>query len=123
MRIAFDTMCQDSFIRESTVLDLGMDYEKNLQMDVSVFGEKVSTMKTGRVSFGLSKLTRNGRNADTCVFHVDALVRPGNICAPLEPIDIDWRRCSHLNNLDIADELPHLESEIDVLIGSVVTIT
>ena len=112
VRIAFDTMCQDSFIREKTVLELGMNYEKNLQMDVSGFGEKISSMKTGRVSFGLSKF-----NESVNIFHVDALVRPGKICAPLEPLDIDWSRCSHLKYLDIADELPHLESEIDVLIG------
>ena len=119
IRIAFDTMCQDSFIREETALELGMEFGKDLRMDISGFGEKVCTMQTGRVSFGLSRSRRNGKDRPVGkdIFVVDALVRPGKICAPLEPIDIDWGKCTHLNGLDIADELPHLDSAIDVLIG------
>ena len=112
VRVAFDTMCQDSFIKEDLVKELGMKYEKNLHMDVNGLGEKISSMRTGRVTFDLSKC-----NDSSKIFSVDALVRPGRICSPLEPVEIDWSRCSHLSSLEIADELPHNDCEVDVLVG------
>ena len=112
VRIGFDTMCQDSFIRESVVRRLGIRYDKNITMQVNGFGERVSTMNTGRISFGLSKYPNGGT-----VYPVHALVRPGRICSPLDEVTIDWNRCTHLQGLDIAEKFPRPESEIDILIG------
>ena len=72
----------------------------------------MSSLRTGRVTFSLSKV-----NCDEKIFNIDGLVRSGRICSPLEPVNIDKNRCKHLKDLEIADEFPRSDAEVDILIG------
>ena len=111
VRIAFDTMCQDSFISERIVKKLGLKFEHTVDLEVTGFGGERVKLHTGRVNFSLSPIGQK------TMFPINAIVKRGQICTPLEAVNIDFENCPHLKDLKIADEYARSESEVDILIG------
>ena len=112
VRVAFDTMCQDSFISEKVAKELNLKIDKPVELEVTGFGAETSYISTGRVNFFLSPSGQKG-----ILYPVDALVKRGLICTPMEAVDLDISNCPHLKHLHLADRFPRKESNVDILIG------
>ena len=112
VRISFDTMCQDSFISERVAKNLNLLSNEVFKLNVDGFGGELSSFSTESVQFCLSSIFDKKDQ-----FLVNALVKKGTICAPLDAVNVNFDKCSHLKGLKIADKLPRNVSKVDILIG------
>ena len=74
VRIAFDTMCQDSFVTERVVNALQLYGGEQFDLEVEGFGGEKSYFTSKRVEFGLSPMTEKDK-----VYGINALVKRGRI--------------------------------------------
>ena len=111
IRVAFDTMSQSTFITEKAAKRMNLKFNRNVQLHVNGFGQNITKISTGRVHFGLS------RPGSSEVYCIDALVKPGQICSPLDTFEVDWNNCPHLKGLDFVEQQGEVERDIDILIG------
>ena len=115
VRILLDSGSQETFVRKSLSDTLSIKSQAHpVTMKINVLGGKTQHKKVNRVSFQLAPINSTGLND---AVDIDAWTVP-NVCVPLEGVHLDKRQCSHLKNLELADNIPRKTATVDLLVGA-----
>ena len=114
IHIGFDSFSQKTFLTKDIVDELQIAVTHTDVLNVSGFGGISTTESMDVVKFVLTPIKENSQEK----MHIEAHVKSGKICSPLDPLDIDINSVPYLQNLTLADQVPRNEVKIDLLLGS-----
>ena len=111
VRVLLDSGSQRSYVRKSIAESLGLQGPSELLSVTMLGGTTSETKRLQRVKFALSPMKGDSK------VEMEALAIP-KICNPLGPVQLDFRKNSHLQGLTLADSYPRDSVQVDVLIGA-----
>ena len=111
IRLALDTMSQKTFITERMAKLLSLQPLGNKTIAVHGFGGNVVKETVSSVRVDLFAL--DGQEH----ISVEAYVKKGRICSPMQAIQVDIDQWPHLRDLNLSDPNVPENAEIDMLIG------
>lgn len=83
-------------------------------MRIKVLGGEAKRKKVHRVHF---KLLPMDSDDDDNAINLEAWT-VDNVCAPLNAVQFDMKKCHHLKNLSLADTFPRKAVSVDLLVGA-----
>ena len=83
-------------------------------LNIGGFGGTSSTEMMDVVKFTLTPVEGKTREK----MHIEAHVKCGSICSPLDPLDFELESVPHLQDLTLADPVPRKHARVDLLLGS-----
>ena len=114
IRVGFDSFSQKSFLTKEIMNELEIPVSHREVLNIGGFGGASCTETMEVVKFLLEPIRGDGNER----MHIEAHVKSGSICSPLDPLDFEINTFSHLQNLSLADPVPRGEAKIDLLLGS-----
>ena len=114
VRVGFDSFSQKTFVTKNIVTQLSIPVTNTEVLNIGGFGGTSTIETMDVVKFVLTPVFDNTREK----VHIEAHVKSGPICSPLDPLELKLDSVPHLQNLTLADPVPRQEAEIDLLIGS-----
>jgi len=114
IRVGFDSFSQKTFLTKEIADELKIPVIRTEFLNIGGFGGISATELMGIVKFALSPLNRSSQEK----IHVEAHLKKGKICSPLDPLDFKLNDVPHLQNLILADMIQRSDAQIDLLLGS-----
>ncbi|TRY79457.1 hypothetical protein TCAL_13861, partial [Tigriopus californicus] len=100
-------------VRESVADELILPVIGNISMEVHGF--------VGNVSSGVADVVRFeliSSSGDQVGLEVQAVVKTGQICSPLQPVNLDVQQIPMLKQLDLSKTFPERAVDLDILLGA-----
>ena len=113
VRVAFDSFSQKSFICKRISKELNLKPIRSDYLKISGFGGSSVTDFMDLVQFQLKPLDQTSNTWIT----INAHVKDGEICSPLESVPFDLAKFDYLTGLHFADPIPRGESSVGILLG------
>ena len=109
IHVGFDSFSQKTFWIEDIADELKIPVTLRKVLNIGGFGGTSTTKMMDIVGFTLSSVDGKTREK----MHIEAHVKCGSICSPLDPLDFELESMLHLQDLTLADTVPRKHARID----------